>query len=66
VMTALLRLVRSCVEVAGENADRLATLDHAAIELLANAERTLLNPDDLARFRDDVEHLRTRSNRTAL
>jgi uncharacterized membrane protein len=65
VMTALLRLLRSCVEVAGRDADRLVTLDRAATNLLADAERTLLSPDDLASFRDAVEHLRTKINRTA-
>ena len=34
VMTALLRLVRSRVEVPGENVDRLAALDRAATDLL--------------------------------
>ena len=65
VMMALLRLVRSCVEVAGGYADRLATLDRAATDLLADAERTLLRPADLASYRDAVEHLRTKINRAA-
>ena len=65
VMMALLRLVRSCVEVVGGNADRLATLDRAAADLLADAERTLLRPADLASYRDAVQHLRTKIDRTA-
>ena len=64
-MMALLRLVSSCVEVVGGNADRLATLDRAAADLLADAERTLLRPADLASYRDAVERLRTKINRTA-
>jgi uncharacterized membrane protein len=65
VMMALLRLVRSCVDVAGGYAGRLATLDRAATDLLADAERTLLRPADLASYRDAVEHLRTKINRAA-
>jgi uncharacterized membrane protein len=64
VMMALLRLVRSCVEVVGGDANRLATLDRAAADLLADAERTLLRPADLSSYRDAVQHLRTKINRT--
>ena len=65
VMMALLRLVGSCAEVVGGNADRLATLDRAATDLLVDAERTLPSPADLARYRDAVEHLRTKISRLA-
>jgi uncharacterized membrane protein len=58
VMMALLRLVRSCVDVVGADANRLATLDRAAADLLDDAGRTLLRPGDLADFRDAVEQVR--------
>src|SRR5215204_1485870 len=66
VMMALLRLLRSCVEVVGANSDRLATLDRAATDLLDDAERTLPGPADLVAYRDAVEGVRSKITRVTV
>jgi uncharacterized membrane protein len=64
VMTALLRLIRSCVEVVGADSGRLATLDQAAAALLVDAEREMRRASDVATYRSQVERLRTKIART--
>ena len=63
-MMALLRLVPSCVEVVGTNADRPA-IRIAATELLDDAERTLPRSADLVAYRDAVERVQRKITRVA-
>ncbi len=60
VMLAMLRLIRTCLEVGGLNADRLATLSQAVEELSSDAEGGLRRVNDKERFRAAAEVLRTR------
>ncbi len=60
VLSALIRLLRSCEEVLPPDSDRRLTLHKAAGSVLADAERSLARPADLAQIRLAVEHLQER------
>ena len=47
VMTAILRLIRSCVEVLPAGSDRLKPLRQAAGGILGDAKRDMVRPVDL-------------------
>jgi len=57
VVTATLRLIRSCAEVLPPGSDRFNPLRHAAVEVLDDAERTLERPADLQAVRRAAESL---------
>ena len=55
VMSALVRLIRSCVEVLPAGSERLVSLDQAAVEVLGDVERMMQRPADVASVRAAVE-----------
>jgi uncharacterized membrane protein len=58
VMLALIRLYETCVEVLPPGSHRLAVLDHAAVEALDDAERSMPRPPSVERMRAAVKALR--------
>jgi uncharacterized membrane protein len=58
VMLALIRLYETCVEVLPPGSPRLAVLDHAAVEALDDAERSMPRPPSVERMRAAVKALR--------
>jgi uncharacterized membrane protein len=62
VMLALLRLFETCVEVLPRGSERLAVLDRAVVEALADAERSIPRPPSLERIRVAVRALRRKIN----
>jgi uncharacterized membrane protein len=62
VMLALIRLYETCVEVLPPGSPRLAVLDHAAVEALDDAERSLPRPPSVERMRAAVKALRIKIN----
>jgi uncharacterized membrane protein len=58
VMLALTRLFETCVEVLPAGSPRLAVLDKAAVEAVADAERSMPRPPSLERMRAAVQALR--------
>ena len=58
VMLALIRLYETCVEVLSPGSHRLAVLDHAAVEALDDAERSMPRPPSVERMRAAVKALR--------
>jgi uncharacterized membrane protein len=60
VMLALTRLFETCVEVLPPGSPRLAVLDHAAVEALADAERSMPRPPSIARMQAANKALRTK------
>jgi uncharacterized membrane protein len=62
VMLALLRLFETVVEVLPPGSPRLAVLDRAAAEALADAERSMPRPPSLERVRAAVRALRSKIN----
>ena len=57
VMSALVRLLRSCYEVLPGGSDRLSVLARAANRVLADAEREMRRPSDLEALRRRVTRL---------
>jgi hypothetical protein len=57
-MLALIRLYETCVEVLPPGSPRLAVLDHAAVEALDDAERSMPRPPSVERMRAAVKALR--------
>jgi uncharacterized membrane protein len=62
VMLALLRLFETVVEVLPPGSARLAVLERATVEALADAERSIPRPPSLARVRAAVKALRGKIN----
>jgi uncharacterized membrane protein len=62
VMLALLRLFETVVEVLPPGSARLAVLDRAVAEALADAERSMPRPPSLERIRAAVKALRSKIN----
>jgi uncharacterized membrane protein len=62
VMLALLRLFETLVEVLPPRSPRLAVIDRAVTEALADAERSMPRPPSLERVRAAVALLRTKIN----
>ena len=62
VMLALLRLFETVVEVLPPGSARLAVLDRATVEALADAERSIPRPPSLERVRAAVKALRGKIN----
>ncbi len=62
VMLALLRLFETVVEVLPPGSTRLAVLDRAVAEALADAERSMPRPPSLERIRAAVKTLRSKIN----
>jgi uncharacterized membrane protein len=62
VMLALLRLFETVVEVLPPGSPRLVVLDRAAVEALADAERSMSRPPSLERVRAAVRALRSKIN----
>jgi len=62
VMLALIRLYETCVEVLPPGSHRLAVLDHAAVEALDDAERSMPRPPSVERMRAAVKALRIKIN----
>lgn len=62
VMLALLRMYETCVEVLPLGSPRLAVLDAAAAEALADAERSMPRQPSVERMRAAVRGLRTKIN----
>ena len=60
VVNAILRLIRSCVEVLPPGSDRLHPLRQAALGILEDAERGLARPVDLEAARRAAESLLTK------
>jgi uncharacterized membrane protein len=60
VMLAMLRLVRTCLEVGGSDPARLATLSQALGELESDADSGLVRVNDKERFVSAANDLRTR------
>jgi uncharacterized membrane protein len=60
VVNAILRLIRSCVEVLPPGSDRLNPLRQAATSILKDAEQTLLRPVDLEAVRRSGESLQAK------
>jgi len=60
VMSALVRLIRSCVEVLPAGSERLVSLDQAAVEVLADVERMMQRPADVASVRAAVSSVRNK------
>jgi uncharacterized membrane protein len=58
VMLALIRLYETCFEVLPPGSHRLAVLDHAAVEALDDAERSMPRPPSVERMRAAVKALR--------
>ena len=62
VMLALLRLFETVVEVLPPGSARLAVIERAAVEALADAERSIPRPPSLQRVRAAVKSLRSKIN----
>ncbi|MFL6044520.1 MAG: DUF2254 family protein [Propionibacteriaceae bacterium] len=62
VMLALTRMFETCVEVLPPGSPRLAVLDQAAVEALADAEHSMTRPPSLDRIRAAVKALRIKIN----
>ena len=62
VMLALLRLFETVVEVLPAGSARLAVIERAAVEALADAERSIPRPPSLQRVRAAVKSLRIKIN----
>ena len=62
VMLALLRLFETVVEVLPRGSARLAVIDRAVREALADAERSIPRPPSLERIRSAVKALRSKIN----
>jgi uncharacterized membrane protein len=62
VMLALLRLFETVVEVLPQGSPRLAVIERATVEALADAERSIPRPPSLARIRAAVKALRSKIN----
>ena len=62
VMLALLRLFETVVEVLPPGSARLAVIERAAVEALADAERSIPRPPSLQRVRAAVKSLRIKIN----
>jgi uncharacterized membrane protein len=62
VMLALLRLFETVVEVLPPGSARLAVMDRAVAEALADAERSMPRPPSLERIRGAVKALRSKIN----
>jgi uncharacterized membrane protein len=62
VMLALIRMFETCVEVLPLGSPRLAVLDKAAVEALADAERSMPRPPSVERMRAAVKALRIKIN----
>jgi uncharacterized membrane protein len=65
VMLALTRLFETCVEVLPPGSPRLAILDQAAVEALADAERSMPRPLSVERIRAAIKALRIKINSKA-
>lgn len=65
VLSALIRLLRTCAEVLPPESDRRATLSEAAGRVLADAERELVRPADLDQILEAVARLQTRLSSTS-
>ena len=61
-MLALLRLFETVVEVLPPGSARLAVIERAAVEALADAERSIPRPPSLQRVRAAVKSLRIKIN----
>ena len=59
VMSALVRMLRSCYEVLPAGSDRLSILDRAATRVLGDAERGMRRPSDLEQLRRSVVRLQS-------
>ena len=57
VMSALVRMLRSCYEVLPGGSERLSVLARAASRVLADAEREMRRPSDLEALRRRVARL---------
>jgi uncharacterized membrane protein len=62
VMLALLRLYSTAVELLPPGSSRLAVIDRAAVEALADAERAMDRPPSLEQVREAVTALRSKIN----
>jgi len=62
VMLALLRLFETVVEVLPPGSARLAVMERATVEALADAERSIPRPPSLERIRAAVKSLRSKIN----
>jgi uncharacterized membrane protein len=62
VMLALLRLFETVVEVLPAGSARLAVMERATVEALADAERSIPRPQSLERIRAAVKALRSKIN----
>jgi uncharacterized membrane protein len=62
VMLALLRLFETVVEVLPPGSARLAVIERASVEALADAERSIPRPPSLQRVRAAVKFLRSKIN----
>jgi uncharacterized membrane protein len=62
VMLALLRLFETLVEVLPPGSARLAVIERATVEALADAERSIPRPPSLERIRAAVKALRSKIN----
>jgi hypothetical protein len=61
-MLALLRLFETVVEVLPPGSPRLAVIERAAVEALADAERSIPRAPSLERIRAAVKALRSKIN----
>jgi hypothetical protein len=61
-MLALLRLFETVVEVLPPGSARLAVMERATVEALADAERSIPRPQSLERIRAAVKSLRSKIN----
>ena len=61
-MLALLRLFETVVEVLPQGSPRLAVIERATVEALADAERSIPRPPSLERIRAAVKTLRSKIN----
>jgi uncharacterized membrane protein len=60
VMSALVRLLRTCFELLPGGSDRLRVLARAADAVLSDAEREMQRPSDLERLRERVSSLKAK------
>lgn len=58
LMSALLRMLRSCYEVLPAGSDRLPVLDRGVQRVVGDAEREMQRPSDLEQLRRRASHLR--------